>query len=137
MRSHRRTGCGANPRLAPSNHRRAVPLLFAVCAGSILLAGAPALAQTGYTGVPPPPPEDTYVAPYTGLATPRGVAVRLPAPTSARPSNAAISVGTEPAQALDPGQRNVVTGSDLVAVAALGMTGAVAFVLSGRFRSRR
>jgi hypothetical protein len=137
MRSHRRTGCGASPRLEPSNHRRAVLLLFAVCAASVLLAGAPALAQTGYTGVPLPPPEDTYVTPYTGSATSRGVPVRVPAPTPARASNAAISVGSEPAQALDPGQRNVVTASDLVAVAALGMTGAVAFALSGRLRSRR
>lgn len=124
-----------------SRRPRATLLLLTLSAGAFLLAGAPALGQTGYTGVePPPPPGDTYVGPYAGIATPPGVAVRLPTPTPQGPSGAAVSVATgalgDPGQTADPNRRNLVTGWDLVAVAALGLVAVVAFAVSaGRFRS--
>lgn len=121
---------------------RATLLLLMLSAGAFLLAGAPALGQTGYTGVgpPPPPPGDTYVGPYTGIAAAPGVAARLPEPMPRGLADATVSVASRglggPPQTVDADRRNLVTGWDLVALASLGLTAVVAFAVStGRLRS--
>lgn len=132
-------------RMASSGHLRGGWLLLLALA-AFLLAGGPALGQTGYTGVtppPPPPPGDTYVDPvqaYPALGASPGGLARLPAPAPAGSPGTAMSVGTEnlneSAQPLDQGRGRLVTGWDLVIVAALGLTALVAFATTaGRFRS--
>lgn len=125
-----------------SRRLRSTLLLLVLSPGAVLLAGAPAVGQTGYTGIgpPPPPPGDTYVVSYPGIPTPSGVVVRLPEPAPRGPSGAAVSVQTQglgdPPQTVGADRRNLVTGWDLVAVTGLGLTAVIAFAVSaGRFRS--
>ena len=166
MRSDRQTGSGADPcpgrgyrRLAArigsslhvrrpysvpvesSRHLRVTLLVFAVSAGTLLLVGSPALAQTGYTGIPP---TDTYVGPvdtYVGLGGSPRAGVALSAPTPQGSTGGMITVGTEgldgPPETLSDGRRNLVSGWDLITIAAVGLTVAVGFARStGRFPSR-
>ena len=142
MRSGRETGQRACRRL------RATVLLFAVCAGAVLLGASPAIAQAGYTGVPPVDtsvdPVGTYVEPistYVGQGTSPGTTVRLPQPTSNVRSGALVTVadkGLRAASPVDTGDSgNLVTGRDLVVMAGVGLSiVAGAAVSTGRFRSR-
>lgn len=133
------------PDTAPTGSSRRVlarSLLFVLAAATFLLVGTqPALGQVDYTGVPTSvPPGDTYVGPYAGLSP--GVAsaalgtVRPPGPPSRSASmsvgNAALGDVPSAAQRSDP---RLVTGWDLVTMAALGLTGVVAFAVSAaRYR---
>jgi hypothetical protein len=142
MGSGCQTGQGACRRL------RATVLLFAVCAGAVLLGGSPAVAQAGYTGVPPVDnsvdPVGGYVEPistYAGLGTSPGAAVRLPQPTPNVRSGALVTVADKGLRAASPadtrGSGNLVTGRDLLVMAGVGLSVvAGAAVSTGRFRSR-
>lgn len=116
-------------------------IVFALCAATLLLAGTPStVAQVGYTGVPSPPPADIYVGTYVGPASARGTVVAgtgaqaatAPQAGAARTALVGSPLQAESAQATEPGERGVVTGRDLVTIAALGLTGVVAFALSAR-----
>lgn len=130
--------------LKTSRHRGACGFLLVLMTGTVLLTGAPAaLGQAGYTGVAPPPPiVDTYVGPYVGpyvgLGPPAGGAVQLATPRAQGAAGPVISVGNplgDPS-AIDRGANRVVTGWDMVTIAALGFTAVIAFAVSaGRFRS--
>lgn len=114
----------------------------------LLVAGAPgALAQAGYTGVPPSPPpgdayvEPVYVDPYTGVGAPPVVVARLPVVAPQRQPAGVVSVGTGPLDGLGPTSEQtdgrLVTGWDLVTLAGLGLTAVLAFAVSaGRIRAR-
>lgn len=126
--------------LKSSRRRGPCGFLLVLLTGTVLLTGAPAaLGQAGYTGVTPPPPiVDTYVGPYVGLGPPAGGAVQLATPRAQGAAGAAISVGNPlgDASAVDRGANRVVTGWDMVTIAALGFTAVIAFAVSaGRFRS--
>lgn len=115
---------------------------------ALLVAGAPAaLAQVGYTGVPPSPPpgdvyvEPVYVDPYTGAGAPPVGAARLPAVAPQRRPAGAMSVDTGSPGDLRPTPEQtagrLVTGWDLATLAGLGLTAVVAFgVSAGRIRAR-
>ena len=118
-------------------------IVFVLCGATLLLAGTPpTVAQVGYTGVPSPPPGDIYVGSYVGPASAVGTgagtgarAATVPQGGAARTASVASAPQAESAQATDPGERGVVTGWDLVTIAALGLTGVVAFAVSAaRFR---
>ncbi len=133
-----------------SQRRRLGLLLVLWSAATLLLTGAaPALGQVDYAGVPPVPPVpdvyvDTYVGTYAGsplgAAPPVATAVRPPGPPPPGRSGGTMSVSSaalgEAPQALVEGDRRLVTGWDVVTIAALGLTAVVAFAISAaRFRS--
>lgn len=133
-----------------SRHRRVRRrlLLFAVGSMPLLTGVAPALGQVDYTGVPPTtaPPDVYVVDTYVGASgnTSPGVMILVGAgvPPSALPSQLAsagtISVADAAlgaAPAVDEGDRRLVTGWDVVTIAALGLTAVVAFAAAARFRS--
>jgi hypothetical protein len=108
-------------------------IVFVAHAGTLLLAGtSAAVAQVGYTGLPSSPPSETYVGTYVGPPSAVGTVVGAGgAPRAASVAN------TQPdaAEVTEPGERSVVTGWDLVTIAALGMAAVVGFAVSaGRFR---
>lgn len=165
MRSDRQRGRGAGPRsdrvftllfaklrsspglrrpesatMGSSRLLGAALLLFA-SAGTLLLIGSPAFAQTGYIGVPPVDPYVVPVGSYVGIGTSPGAGVRSSGPTPQGSPGAVITVGTEglgaPPDTLIVGRRSVVTGWDLVVIAAVGLTAVAGFAVpTGRFRSR-
>ena len=130
--------------------RRRVRLVMSTAAFlvALLVTGAPAaLAQAGYTGVPPSPPpgdvyvEPVYVDPYSGVGAPPVVVARLPVVAPQRRPAGVMSVGAGPLDGLGPTSEQtdgrLVTGWDLVTLAGLGLTAVVAFAVSaGRIRSR-
>ena len=140
------------PDAAPMRASRHLPvvrrLLLLVVGPIALLSGvAPALGQVDYTGVPPitAPPDayvvDTYVNTYAGTspgavtlvgAGPRPSASQVGSGGTISVANAALGE----APRVDEVDRRLVTGWDVLTIAALGLTAVVAFaVAAARFRS--
>lgn len=133
-----------------SRHPRVRRGLFLLAMGSMALTGiAPALGQVDYTGVPPTtaPSDvyvvDAYVGTYAGASpatvTVVGAGVRASVLPSQLGSGGTISVADAAlgdAPTVDEGGRRLVTGWDVLTLAALGLTAVVAFaVAAARFRS--
>ena len=127
-----------------------LPLMLALGTVLLLSGATPALGQLGYTGTPPAAsPQDVYVgdpyvSPYVasspGVAPPAGEAVRS---AGLRPSGTAAAVSVTDAALSDPppdvveGDGSVVTGWDVVAITALGLTAVAGLSASaGRLRFR-
>ena len=124
-------------------------LLFFVATAIFSLAGAPAaLGQVDYVGIPPPTGDPyivTYVGTYAGpspqFGGPAGGAGQVLAPpVSQAGANGGISVSTaalgESPQPVDEGDGRLVTGWDLVTMAAIGLGALAALAVpAGRFRS--
>lgn len=128
--------------------KRSLPLLASIvlvlCAGTFVPGGTPsAAAQVGYTGVPSSSSTDTYLGTYVGppsavgtvVANTGAPAASVPHGGAARTPSLAHASGDYAAEAAEPGDHSVVTGWDLVTIAALGLAGVVAFAVSaGRLR---
>ncbi|MDQ3980200.1 MAG: hypothetical protein M3314_11710 [Actinomycetota bacterium] len=125
-------------------------LLLFLLVGSFLLGAAPAaLAQAGYAGLTPPPPNgDLYVgtaSTYAGPSPNLGVAAVPAGALSAqstqggadRPTSGPNLTLGDASSPIDEGGGGLLTRSDLVASAALGLAALVGFaVATGRLRSR-
>ena len=117
----------------PMNRSLRTAIVFFAHTATLLLAGtSAAVAQVGYTGVPSPS-TDTYVGTYVGPSSAVGTAAGGGGAT--RVASVANTPQPDAAQATEPSERRVVTGWDLVTIAALGLAAVVAFAVSaGRFR---
>ena len=126
--------------------KRSLPLLGSIMlvlsAGILVVGGTPLAAQVGYTGVPAAPSPDTYLGTYVGTPSAvgtvvggTGAPVSVPQGGAARTASVAHAPEDYAAEAAEPGDHSVVTGWDLVTIAALGLAGVVAFAVSaGRLR---